>query len=139
MSSTRKHSPAALSSSKKLSPYIRQRRILSLRGAIATKQSHIENMNSRQYAVYIMTNTYGTVLYTGVTNNLITRIGQHKLKEKGFTAKYNITKLVYYEVYQDITEAIKREKQIKGGSRKDKVSLIVKNNPLFRDLYEEII
>ena len=93
----------------------------------------------RYYAVYIMTNTYGTVLYTGVTNNLAMRVGQHKLKEKGFTAKYNITKLVYYEVFQDIIEAIKREKKIKGGSRNDKVRLIVKKNPLFRDLYEKIL
>ncbi len=96
-------------------------------------------MKTWRYAVYIMTNTYGTVLYTGVTNNLVMRVGQHKLKEKGFTAKYNATNLVYYEVFEDITEAIKREKQIKGGSRKDKNSLIVKNNPLFRDLYEEIL
>ncbi len=113
--------------------------IARIRQLAETKQSYRENMNSRQYAVYIMTNTYGTVLYTGVTNNLITRIRQHKLKEKGFTAKYSVTKLVYYEVFQDITEAIKREKQIKGGSRNDKIHLITTNNVSFRDLYEDII
>jgi len=57
----------------------------------------------------------------------------------GFTAKYNINKLIYYEVYIDINEAIKREKQIKGGSRKKKIDLIKKSNPTFRDLYEDIV
>ena len=97
-------------------------------------------MFSKQYYVYIATNKINTVLYTGVTNNLIKRMYQHKNKMvAGFTAKYNINKLIYYEVYIDINEAIKREKQIKGGSRKKKIDLIKKSNPTFRDLYEDIV
>lgn len=93
-----------------------------------------------QYSyIYILTNTTHTTLYTGVTSDLIKRIWQHKNKASGgFTSKYNITKLVYFEIFEDITEAIKREKQIKGGSRQDKLNLITKNNPKFRDLYTEI-
>lgn len=98
-----------------------------------TKQS------MRYSYIYIMTNKVNTVFYTGVTDDLVKRAYQHKYKlTGGFTAKYNINKLVYYEVYEDITEAIKREKQIKGGSRKKKIALIIKNNPDFKDLYEEI-
>lgn len=95
---------------------------------------------SMQYSyVYLLTNKTNSTLYTGVTSDLIKRIWQHKNKvADGFTSKYNITKLVYFEVFEDITEAIKREKQIKGGSRQDKLDLITKNNPEFRDLYAEI-
>ncbi len=87
-----------------------------------------------------MTNPTNTVLYIGVTNNLIRRVYEHKQKLiKGFTAKYNITKLVYFEVFDDIESAIQREKQLKGGSRKKKIALITKNNPFCQDLYEEIV
>lgn len=97
-------------------------------------------MINKQSYLYILTNKHNTVLYTGVTNNLIRRIYEHKNKLiKGFTSKYNITKLVYYELFDDIVEAIKREKQIKGGSRTKKINLIKSINPEFRDLYEEII
>lgn len=86
-----------------------------------------------------MTNKMNTVLYVGVTDNLIKRAYQHKNKLiSGFTAKYNINKLVYFEIYEDIREAIKREKQLKGGSRKKKINLIIKTNFEFRDLYDEI-
>jgi putative endonuclease len=79
-----------------------------------------------------------TVLYTGVTNDLERRVYEHKNKlVKGFSAKYNITKLVYYEVFKDIREAILREKQIKGGSRRKKIELIKNINPQFDDLAEE--
>lgn len=79
------------------------------------------------------------MLYIGVTNNLITRVYQHKMKFiESFTSKYNVDKLVYYEVYEDINEAIKREKQLEGGSRQKKIDLITKTNPLFKDLYHEI-
>jgi len=95
---------------------------------------------TKQYYVYIASNKINTVLYTGVTNNLIKRMYQHKNKMvAGFTSKYNIIKLVYYEVYRDINEAIKREKQIKGGSRQEKIDLIKKINPTFKDLYQDII
>jgi len=97
-------------------------------------------MNNKQYAVYITSNKNDTVLYTGVTNNLARRIYGHKNKlVPGFTNKYNVDKLVHFEVFDDINEAIKREKQIKGGSRQKKISLVMKGNPEFRDLYKEII
>ena len=80
---------------------------------------------NKEYFVYIMTNKYNTVLYTGVTNNLLRRVWEHK---EGFgsifTHNYRVTKLVYYESYEDINLAIAREKQIKGGSRQKKIDLI---------------
>ena len=97
-------------------------------------------MYRKQYYIYIATNITNTVLYIGVTNDLIRRMYEHKHKlAAGFTSKYNITKLVYYEVFDDIDEAIKREKQLKGGSRQKKLDLITKVNPMFKDLYEGII
>jgi len=97
-------------------------------------------MQRKQAYVYIATNKLNTVLYTGVTSNLIKRIYQHRNKiASGFTSKYKVNKLVYYEIFEDISEAIKREKQIKGGSRKKKLNLITSANPVFRDLYEDII
>ena len=87
-----------------------------------------------------MTNKINSVLYVGVTDNLVKRVYQHKNKlVSGFTSKYNINKLVYYQVFEDINEAIKREKQIKGGSREKKLKLIQSMNPQFSDLYSEII
>ncbi|MDI1472878.1 MAG: GIY-YIG nuclease family protein [Thermodesulfovibrio sp.] len=95
---------------------------------------------SEHYYVYIMTNKYNTVLYTGVTNDLVRRVYEHKNKlVEGFTAKYNLTKLVYYEVFNDIKEAINREKQIKGWKREKKEDLIKEFNPMWKDLYEEIV
>lgn len=94
---------------------------------------------SKQYCVYIMTNAHNTVLYTGVTNNLARRVYEHKNGlGSAFVKKYNVHKLVYYEVGSDVHEAIAREKQIKGGSRKKKVDLINGLNPEWKDLYEEI-
>jgi len=95
---------------------------------------------SEHYYVYIMTNKYNTVLYTGITNDLIRRVYEHKNKlVEGFTAKYNLTKLVYYEVFNDVKEAINREKQIKGWKREKKEDLIKEFNPIWKDLYEEIV
>ncbi len=92
-------------------------------------------MLSKQYFTYIATNPKNTVIYTGVTNNLFRRINEHKSKSvKGFCEKYNVNKLVYYEVYPSAREAILREKQIKAGSRQKKIELIIKNNPDFKDL-----
>ncbi len=97
-------------------------------------------MNEHVSYVYIMFNFRNGTLYTGVTNNLIRRIGEHKSKTvEGFTKKYNIDKLGYYEIYTDITDAIHREKQIKGGSRKAKLKLIESMNPDWEDLYQELI
>lgn len=96
-------------------------------------------MNYKQYYIYLTTNHTNTVIYTGVTNDLVRRITEHKAgKGSMFTSKYKVTKLVYYEVYTDIYEALKREKQIKSGSRKNKIELIEKTNPNFVDLYNEI-
>jgi putative endonuclease len=87
-----------------------------------------------------MTNKYNTVLYTGVTNDLIRRVYEHKNKlVEGFTAKYNLTKLVYYEISKDVKDAINREKQIKGWKREKKEKLIKGFNPDWKDLYEEIV
>jgi len=94
---------------------------------------------SKQYYVYIMTNNRNTVLYVGVTNDLIRRVYEHKEKlADGFTRKYNIAKLVYYEVSEDIENAILREKQIKAGSRQKKVRLIDSINREWHDLYDEL-
>ena len=87
----------------------------------------------------MMADIRNVVLYTGVTNDLIKRVYEHKKKTaQGFTKKYNITKLVYYEVCNDIEGAILREKQIKGGSRKKKNELINSMNREWKDLYEEL-
>jgi putative endonuclease len=84
---------------------------------------------------YILTNTHNTVLYIGVTSDLITRVQQHKeMCYEGFSKKYKLTKLVYYEIFTFIEDAIAREKQLKGGSRTRKLELIMLNNPEFKDL-----
>ncbi len=93
----------------------------------------------KQFFVYLLTNKVNTVLYTGVTNNLRRRIFEHKEKiGSKFTKRYNIDKLVYYEVFQDSYNAISREKQIKAGSRQKKINLINSINPEWKDLYEEL-
>ena len=85
-----------------------------------------------------MTNKGNQVLYTGVTSNLFKRVAEHKDKiTTGFTSAYNVTKLVYYEEYATMEQAIAREKQIKGGSRQKKIDLINSRNPEWKDLYEE--
>ena len=87
-----------------------------------------------------MSNKTNTVLYTGVTNNLIKRVHQHKNKiVPGFTSKYNLNKLVYYENCEEINSAIAREKQIKGGSRRKKETLINSLNPSWNDLYDSLL
>jgi putative endonuclease len=93
---------------------------------------------NKQYYVYIMTNKWNKVLYTGVTNDLQRRVLEHKEKLQGFTKRYNINKLVYFEVTESIESAILREKQIKGGSRKDKINLVESANSGWRDLFGEL-
>ena len=94
---------------------------------------------NKQFYVYIMTNNRNTVLYIGVTNDLKRRVYEHKEKlANGFTKKYNITKLIYYEVFEDIENAILREKQLKAGSRQKKVQLVNNMNKEWCDLYEEL-
>ncbi|OGI02595.1 MAG: excinuclease ABC subunit C [Candidatus Melainabacteria bacterium GWF2_32_7] len=91
----------------------------------------------KQYFVYIITSFEESVLYTGVTNDLIRRIYEHKNKLiKGFSSKYNLQKLVYYEIFDYIEDAILREKQIKAGSRKKKIDLINSFNESWQDLYD---
>jgi len=94
----------------------------------------------KDYFIYILTNKRNTTLYTGTTSDLIGRTYQHKMKVvKGFSQRYNLEKLVYYEVYEDPDSAIEREKQIKAGSRKKKIELINSTNPEWRDLYEDLV
>jgi putative endonuclease len=96
-------------------------------------------MQTKQFYVYIMTNKADTVLYTGMTNDIRKRVYEHKQKlVDGFTKKYNVAKLVYYEVFGDCDSAIQREKQIKAGSRRKKEELINGVNRERRDLYEEL-
>lgn len=91
----------------------------------------------KQYYVYMMTTEMNSTLYTGVTSSLETRVFQHKSKSlPGFTSKYNVQKLVYFEYCNDDVSAIAREKQIKDWSRAKKNALISENNPGWRDLAE---
>ena len=93
-----------------------------------------------QYFIYIITNKFQGVLYIGVTNNLKRRIYEHKNKfVDGFSKKYNLSNLVYYEIFDDIESAITREKYLKGKKRDFKISLIENFNPTWKDLYDEII
>ena len=96
-------------------------------------------MGEKIYFVYIMTNLHNTVLYTGITNNLFRRVHQHKQGEGGqFSQRYNMRKFVYFEIHRDVRTAIAREKQIKGGSRMDKLNMISTINPDLRDLILEL-
>ena len=92
-------------------------------------------MEEKQYFVYILSSkTYGT-LYTGVTSNLVQRIYQHgEGLAEGFTKKYHVHRLVYYEIHSDVSEAITREKRIKKWNRQWKINLIEQNNPQWLDL-----
>ncbi len=92
-----------------------------------------------QYYVYILANRHNTVLYTGVTGDLARRLHEHRTKPvKSFTARYNVDRLVYYEVAEDPTAAIMREKQIKAGSRRKKIGLVNSMNPAWRDLADTL-
>ena len=97
-------------------------------------------MQDRNYYIYILTNFTNTVLYIGVTNDLIRRASEHRNHlVKGFTQRYNVTKLVYFENTESIESAIVREKQLKAGSRQKKIDLINSKNPRWEDLYNQII
>lgn len=94
---------------------------------------------NKQYYVYMLANKHNTVLYTGVTNDLKRRVFQHREKMiDGFTKKYNVSKLVYYEVFDDPENAIIREKKIKAGPRQRKIDLINSLNVEWVDLYDRI-
>ncbi len=91
-------------------------------------------------AVYILANKHNTTLNVGVTSSLYARCVKHRTKvyPKSFSARYNVSKLVYYELFDSIVDAIKREKQLKAGSRKQKIALIEKFNPEWKDLFPMI-
>lgn len=116
-----------------------------LRGVAKQRRSNPKNYNNQKTKkpgfIYILTNKNNTTLYVGVTSHIVQRINQHKDKifPESFSAKYNLNKLVYYEAFQEIGDAIGREKQIKGGSRQKKLDLINSKNPEWKDLYDEIV
>ena len=94
----------------------------------------------KQPCMYILSNRYHGTLYVGVTSNLIQRVWQHKVKSvDGFTKKYDLDQLVYFEIFEDMYQAISREKQLKSGSRAKKIALIEAKNPQWFDLYDEIL
>lgn len=104
------------------------------------RPTYLGAKNQKQYYIYILTNQRNTVLYTGVTNNLVRRVYEHKsMNGSAFTKKYTVNKLVYYETFGDPATAIAREKQIKAGSRQKKIDLVKSMNAEWRDLYEEIL
>jgi len=93
-----------------------------------------------RYFVYIMTNRHHTVLYTGVTGNLVQRVVQHRTHAiPGFTSRYNVDRLVFYEEHADPAGGIAREKQLKAGPRRKKIGLIEAMNPGWRDLFEDLL
>lgn len=97
-------------------------------------------MSFKTSYVYILFNKPNGVLYTGVTSDIVGRVSEHKCKlAPGFTNKYNVDKLGYYELFWDITEAIAREKQIKAGSRAKKIELITSMNPNWEDLFYTLL
>lgn len=97
-------------------------------------------METKTPCVYILANKKNGTLYTGVTSNLVKRIYEHKNNLiEGFTKRYNIHYLVYYEIGESMEGVIEREKQIKAGSRKDKILLIKKMNPNWNDLYDDLL
>lgn len=94
---------------------------------------------NKQPAVYILASNYNGTLYIGVTNDLTRRVWEHKNNVvQGFTRKYQVHRLVYYECFEEMYDAISREKQLKAGSRRAKIALIVSMNPEWNDLYPGI-
>ncbi|WP_374049934.1 GIY-YIG nuclease family protein [Nitrosomonas sp. sh817] len=97
-------------------------------------------MMEKQPAVYILASKYNGTLYIGVTSNLVQRVWQHKHDlVEGFTEKYGVHMLVYYELHEDMPAAIQREKQLKKWNRQWKINLIEKTNPAWKDLWEELV
>ena len=105
-----------------------------------SERSEESNMAEKQGYIYILTNVHNKVLYTGVTSDLVKRVYEHKNKlVDGFTKKYNVHKLVYFEILDGMINAITREKQIKGWLRSKKIALIEANNSEWKDLYEGLV
>jgi putative endonuclease len=101
----------------------------------------LQSINMKLYYLYIITNYTNSTLYIGITSNLQRRLYQHitKIDANSFSSKYNIKKLVYYEVFRNVRSAIEREKQLKGWTRKKKNNLITNHNPEWRNLLEQIL
>ena len=97
-------------------------------------------MFHRYYCIYIMTNEHHSTLYVGFTNNLQRRVYEHRegIEKKSFTHQYRLKKLVYYEFFEDVRDAMAREKQLKGGSRAKKLALINGLNKEWKDLYADL-
>ena len=94
----------------------------------------------KNYYIYILASKKNGTLYIGISNDLLKRVWQHKNKQQeGFTKKYDVDKLVYYEIFNDSINAITREKRLKKYSRKWKMNLIEKHNPEWKDLYDDLI
>ena len=109
-------------------------------GDVIPAKAGIQDIRMKEYYVYILASKPNGTLYIGVTTDLIKRVYQHKNNIlDGFTHKYNVHKLVYYEKTTDIESAIRREKQLKKWRRIWKIELIEKNNPLWEDLYNDLI
>jgi putative endonuclease len=98
-----------------------------------------DHRSMNTYFTYMTTNRKRGIIYTGMTNNIVHRMDQHRNKTfKGFTSRYNLDKLVWYEEFEWVQDAIAREKQIKGWMRTKKITLIEKNNPNWDDLYDVV-
>src|SRR4030042_4285300 len=109
-------------------------------GNVNPAKAGIQKHNVRQYYVYILASKRNGTLYIGITNNLLRRIYEHKNNLiEGFTKKYNVHNLVYYEIYCDVYAAIAREKAMKKWKRAWKIELIEKDNPLWKDLYCDMV
>ena len=94
----------------------------------------------KTYYVYLLTNKKNTVIYTGMTNDLVRRVYQHKQgQSESFTQRYRVNRLVYFESFADVRDALEREKQLKAGSRQKKLDFINSTNPEWRDLYGELL
>jgi len=108
---------------------------------LRSNPAYYEGMSEeQQYYVYILFNKKNGTLYVGFTGDIVKRVWQHKNKiYDGFTKKYNVDKLGYYEIFSDVNYAISREKQLKAGSRKKKLELIEIGNPNWIDLYDDIV
>ena len=95
---------------------------------------------SKTYYVYLLSNKKSTVIYTGMTNDLVRRVYQHKQgQSESFTQRYRVNRLMYFESFADVRDALEREKQLKAGSRQKKLDLINSTNPEWRDLYGELL
>ena len=113
--------------------------VIEKKEVILRLDRRIQEKMGKQYFVYILASSRNGTLYIGITSDLIRRVWEHKTKQvDGFTKKYHVDNLVYFEVYEDPVNAIRREKRLKFYKRKWKIDLIEKSNPEWKDLYQKI-